>query len=850
MKVTSFTVLPDTPEKLQNLNELAFNLYFSWHRDVQELFRKLDADSWEESNQNPARMLCLVAQDKLDQAAHNKRFLAELEVIYSEYKKYLDSPTWYGQNFDPEDGPQIAYFCAEFGLHECLPVYSGGLGVLAGDHIKSASDLGLPLVGVGLLYRQGYFRQYLNAGGMQQERYPENDWYSMPVHLEKNDKGAPLKSYVEIGPDRVVFQIWRVDIGRSCIYLLDTNLEENLVQHRDLTKVLYDSDRETRACQEILLGVGGVRALCELGISPAVYHVNEGHSAFLLLERIRLLMLENNLSFSEARELIWSTTVFSTHTPVPAGNERFRSDQLEPLMGAYVRELGLSWNEFLDLGREDMFMNDDSFCMTALALRCAAFVNGVSKLHGAVSRKMWHKLYPEIPEEEVPIGHVTNGVHTPTWLNSRMFHLFKRYTGSDQVDEDGQEAIWQSAQQIPDEELWELHEFNRRQLVEFARRRISWQLKRRGARAGELSKVRDILDPEALTIGFARRFTTYKRGYLFLHDPDRLKQIFCDADRPVQIIVAGKAHSADHSAKEIIRQIFELSNQPEFRHRIVFLEDYDLVVARYMVQGVDIWLNTPRRPLEASGTSGMKAAFNGALNFSVLDGWWDEAFSTDYGWAIGQGETFEDHDLQDRIESDLFYGGLEREIVPLFYNRDEKGLPRGWIRMMKRSITTLGARFNSDRMLKQYACDYYAKAMELNKTLRQDDFAKAKDLAEWRRDLARQWGDIQILRVESPSNDFIYKGTEVEVKAWIRLNGLRPEHVIVECYHGPLDGRHQIHNAQRQRMQVVGTQDDATIFRAAISCTRGGHYGHTVRILPGHEDLAVEFLPGYMKWVE
>ncbi len=845
MKITSFTVLPDTPEKLKHLNDLAFNLYFSWNTEVQELFRKLDPESWEASHQNPARMLCLVPQEKLNRAANNKRFLTELEVIYSEFRKYLEAPTWYDETFGKPAAPEICYFCAEFGLHECLPVYSGGLGVLAGDHIKSASDLGLPLIGVGLLYRQGYFRQYLNAEGMQQERYPENDWYSMPVYLEKDENGVPLKSSIMFGNDKVWFQIWRVDVGRSCIYLLDTNLEANEPVHRDLTKILYDSDRDTRARQEILLGIGGVRALRALGLAPSVFHVNEGHSAFLILERLHNLMTDHGLTLAEAKELVWSTTVFTTHTPVPAGNERFRPELLEPYLARKAADLGMSWSDFLSLGREDLY--DESFSMTALALRYAAFANGVSRLHGQVTRKMFRSMFPGIPEAEVPIRHVTNGVHTKTWLNPRLCHLLQRYSDAEPSNLD--EAIWRNVQIVPDDELWELHEFNRQKLVEFVRRRVSWQLKRRGARPGELSKIRDLLDPNALTIGFARRFTTYKRGYLFLMNPERLKQIFCNPDRPVQIIIAGKAHSADHAAKEIIRQIFELSNQPEFRHHIVFLEDYDLTVARHLVQGVDLWLNNPRRPLEASGTSGMKAALNGALNLSVLDGWWDEAFSTDLGWAIGQGETFEDHDLQDRIESDLFYGNLEREIVPLFYDRDEKGLPHNWLRLVKRSIATLGARFNSSRMLREYV-ELYRAAGDLHDRLADDDFAKARGLAEWRRLLHQEWDKLRITKIESPANDFIYKGTDIEVRVWIRLNNLQPEHVIVECYHGPLDGEHRLRDAHRQRMDVVGQQGDETIFSTSIRCTRGGHYGHTVRVLPGHEDLAVEFLPGFMKWVE
>ena len=850
MKITSFTVLPDTPERLRHLNELAYNLYFSWNMDVQELFRSLDPETWEAARRNPARMLCLTPQEKLDQAAKDPDFLDHLEAVYAQFQRYLREPTWWERQFGRPTGPQLAYFCAEFGLHECLPVFSGGLGVLAGDHIKSASDLGLPLVGVGLLYRQGYFRQYLNAEGMQQEHFPENDWYSMPVHLEKDPQGAPLKNYLDTPNGRLWFQVWRAAVGRVCIYLMDTNIEDNPQQFRDITKVLYDPDRVTRVWQEILLGIGGVRALRSLGHNPLVYHANEGHSAFLLLERIRLLMAEHQLSYDEARTLVWSTSVFTTHTPVPAGNERFDRGLLEPFFSHYVKELGVSWEHFLADGRENRHDHDEAYCLTVLALRYAAFANGVSRLHGEVSRKMWRNLFPGIPENEIPIAHVTNGVHVRSWLALPMLHLFQRHQGAEAPSEVADSGLWKNVDAIPDKELWQAHEQRRRHLVEFVRARVTAQLQRRGARAGELSRVCEILDPRVLTIGFARRFATYKRGYLFLMKPERLKQILCDPHRPVQMIFAGKAHSADNAAKDIIRQICELANQPELRNRLVFLEDYDLDVARNLVQGCDVWLNNPRRPLEASGTSGMKAALNGCVNFSVLDGWWDEAYTTEVGWALGQGETFENHDLQDRVESDLLYGGLEREIVPLFYDRDETGVPRGWTKIMKKSISRLSAGFNSHRMLKNYTHQFYMRALRLHERLTANDHAETRALTAWFGRLRQEWHQVQIVKMESPVSDFLYKGTEVEVRAWVRLNAMKPEDIIVECYHGPLDASFNITSPKRERMQAERLEGDLTVFHTKFQCSRGGHYGHTVRILPGHENLAVEFLPGFMKWVE
>ncbi len=849
MKIESFTVLPDTPDKLKHLNELAYNLYFSWNKDVTDLFKKLCRVSWEASNCNPARMLCLVPQEKLNQAAQSKDFLAELEEVYDKYSAYLDQRTWFEKkNGDGE--PLIAYFCAEFGLHECLPVYSGGLGILAGDLMKSASDLGVPVVGVGLLYRQGYFRQYLNAEGMQQEQYPENDWYSMPVSLEKDDYGTPIKCSIDLAGQTVWFQIWRVDVGRCSIYLLDTNVDDNSQKLRDMTKMLYDQDRQTRLCQEILLGIGGMEALTALGLRPNAYHVNEGHSAFMLLERIRRHMIEDQMSYDEAREVVWATSVFTTHTPVPAGNERFAPHLMQMYFPDYVQQLGLDWESFMALGRENPYDPEESFCMTVLALRLSAYANGVSRLHGRVSRMMWNTLYNNIPEDEIPIGYVTNGVHAHSWLNPNLMELFRKNIGDEKVNDVSDLDMWRQVDSIPDKDLWAIRKESRERLVHYVRERVRWQLLRRGARAGEISRVHEMLDPNALTIGFARRFTTYKRGYLLMMNPERLRQILGDPERPVQIVIAGKAHPADHSAKEIIRQLCELANEPELRNRIVFLEDYDMAMARHLVQGVDVWLNTPRRPLEASGTSGMKAAINGGLNLSVLDGWWDEAFSTDYGWAIGQGETFEDHKLQDQIESDLLYGALEREIVPLFYDLDKNGRPAGWIKMVKRSISSLGTEFNSHRMVDNYYRRFYRFMLENEAHLTADQFARARELAAWRKKLEREWHNIEILGLESPINDFIYKGTELEVRAKLRLGEVLPENVIVECYHGPLDADNHIKHPQRVRMKVEMPEDDITTFLTRIPCTRGGHYGYTVRILPGHQDLALEFIPGFLKWLE
>ncbi|OGV70236.1 MAG: alpha-glucan phosphorylase, partial [Lentisphaerae bacterium RIFOXYA12_FULL_48_11] len=698
MYVKTFTVLPDTPEKLKHLNDLAYNLWFSWNPAALKLFEELDKTSWEEASQNPVRMLCIVPQEKLEAAAKNYHYLAELASIYDSFKLYMDETTWFEKQFGKRNTTTIAYFSCEFGLHECLPVYSGGLGILAGDYMKSASDLGLPMVGVGLLYQQGYARQYLNAEGVQQELYPENDWYSMPVELVRNADGKPVIESVKLGKNSLYFQIWKVNVGRIKIYLLDTNIENNAPAYRATTTRLYDSDRNTRIHQEILLGIGGVKALKAVGLDPQVFHVNEGHSAFLLLERIRNLMHEKKLTFDEAREIVWATTVFTTHTPVDAGNERFDTDLMTKHFTEYIRELGLKWDDFMALGRENPDNPNEEFCMTVLALKLSAFSNGVSKLHGRVSRKMWHKLYPSVPENERPIISVTNGIHVQSWLNPALHELLGEGAGTSDNGELPDAAMWQKVDRINDEVLWKSQNANRQILVEFIREHARWQLARRGAGAAEMNRTKDIFDPKILTIGFARRFASYKRGNLFLRNPERLRKILADPKRPVQIVVAGKAHPADHNGKELIKQIFEYSKLPDFMDRIIFLEDYDIKVAKHLVQGVDVWLNTPRRLMEASGTSGMKAAINGTINLSILDGWWDEAYTPEVGFAIGHGEDYNEGDTQDSIESDLLYGALEKEIVPMFYDRDEKGIPRQWVKMMKNSIKMLGPEYNTHRM--------------------------------------------------------------------------------------------------------------------------------------------------------
>jgi len=666
--IKTLEIQPALPDRLEPLREIAYNLLWSWQLETIEMFRRLDRTLWEKVNHNPVALLGSIDQEKLDRAAADDAFLAHLDRVYEDLKFYEASPTWFSKTHFSTSTPVIAYFSAEFGLTECLPIYSGGLGILAGDHLKSASDLGVPLVGVGLLYQRGYFQQYLNADGWQQEFYPDNDFYNLPVWPEVTPGGEPAKITVEFPGRKVYARVWRIQVGRIPLLLLDTNVRENNVEDRKITAELYGGDNENRLKQEILLGIGGIRALRQAGINPAVCHMNEGHSAFLGLERIRLLITESNLSFREAATVSSKSTIFTTHTPVPAGIDTFPPALMTKYFSDYFPSLLIGREEFLGLGRRDPKNDSEPFNMAYLALHLSSYANGVSELHGAISRKMWKNRWPEVPDDEIPIDHITNGVNTRSWIPAEMAQLFDRYLGPDWAAKPADESIWEDIEAIPDDELWRTHERRRERLVAFARRRLGEQLKRRGARDLELRRAGEALDPEALTIGFARRFATYKRATLIFRDPERLRKILTNVDCPVQLIIAGKAHPQDSEGKELIRHIIHFARAEDIRRRILFLENYDITIGRYLVQGVDVWLNNPRRPLEASGTSGMKVLFNGGLNLSVVDGWWAEGYSPERGWAIGSGEEYEDLNYQDEVEASAIYDLLEKEIVPLFYD--------------------------------------------------------------------------------------------------------------------------------------------------------------------------------------
>jgi starch phosphorylase len=790
----------------------------------------------------------------LKAASEDEGFLAHLRRVLDSYKTYMEDPRWFQKTWPDgvKDGDgndlTIAYFSAEFALTDCLPIYSGGLGVLAGDHLKSASDLGLPLVGMGLLYSQGYFRQYLNADGWQQEAYPYYDFANTPAELVFNADGTPMTVEVDYPDHKIMAQIWQVRVGRMKLYLLDTNVPSNAPADREITARLYGGDLDMRIRQEILLGIGGFKALRKLGIEPSVCHMNEGHSAFLSLERIRQLMEARGMSFDEAKEATVVGNVFTTHTPVPAGNDVFPAAMIDKYFTQYYSWLGLSRKQFLALGRQNPIDENEPFCMTVLALRLANSCNGVSKLHGDVSRRMWQRVWPEVPIDEVPIKHITNGIHTASWISHDMADLMERYLGFKWRDNPGDERIWEKVSRIPDAELWRTHERRRERLVAFARKRLRQQLIKRGATKTEIFQAEEALDPEALTIGFARRFATYKRGTMLMRDVDRLTRMLNDTKKPVQIIFAGKAHPRDAEGKDLIRQIIHLARREDFRRKVVFLEDYDLNVARYLVQGVDVWLNTPRRPMEASGTSGMKVACNGGLNMSILDGWWDEGYNKDNGWAIGSGEMYDDTQYQDQVESQAMYDTLEKEVVPLFYERGTDGLPRKWIEKMKESLVTLSPVFSTERMVRDYAQMFYVPSGDRLFKISGNNYERALKLSGWKKMLYKNWATIRFDSVEQISADKLTVGNALEIRASLRLGELKPDDVEVQLYTGCIDGHGQLTSTKAVPMECIQSNAGVYLYKGAIACSKTGIHGYGVRVVPKNADMANPYEPGMILW--
>lgn len=858
--VHSFRVVPNVPAALQPLLELAYNLWWSWHPEAVQLFVRVDRDLWEESGHNPVKMLGMVDQKLLERIAQDQSYLHALSLVHAAFKHHNERMSWcqrqHAALVAPEDAGarplRIAYFSAEFGLTECLQIYSGGLGCLAGDHLKSASELGVPVCAVGLLYRCGYFHQYLNADGWQQERYPDQDFANQPVHRVRDAKGEQVRVSIELPGRAVTLGVWKCSVGRVPLYLLDANMPENSREDRNITHTLYGGDVEMRIKQEIALGIGGVRALQKVGEQPTVFHINEGHAAFLSLERIAQLREQHGVGFDQALQAAAAGNIFTTHTPVPAGIDRFAPQLIDQYLGHMLPRLGVDLDRLLGMGRSNPFDPKEFFSMAVLAIRSSQFCNGVSRLHGEVSRNMWSSLFPGVPANEIPIGHVTNGVHPRSWIASNLVSIFDRYISPDWQLDPKDHELWKRVDEIPDEELWRHRQRQREKLITWARQRIRTQLRARNAGFEEIERSAAAIDPDIFTIGFARRFATYKRGTLMLRELERLKQMLGSSDRPVQFLIAGKAHPADGPGKDMIRQIARLAfSRDDHLNRIVFIEDYDIEVGRMLVQGCDMWLNTPTRGMEASGTSGMKAAMNGVVNCSILDGWWDEAFGPGFGFAIGAGEEYSDPEERDRVENRALMDLLERQVLPEFYERDAAGIPRKWVQRMKRCIATLTPQFSTQRMVADYVEQYYLIAHGLSESMLENKLSAAGTLARQIDRLRAHWGGLRIGQVRTDAGPTVQIRTPVKVEAEVDLAGLKPEEVHVQVYHGLVSSIGDLTECVADELLHVRSLDNDNrrhLFSGSFHPGSSGQRGFTVRVIPRDDRLVGTLIPGLILW--
>ncbi|MCW5940724.1 MAG: alpha-glucan family phosphorylase [Fimbriimonadaceae bacterium] len=835
----SFEVIAKLPEPLEPLRRLAMNFRWTWHPETRQLFRSIDKRLWDEVEHNPIQVLRRLSEADMRRLAEDEVLLARLRVASEDLDGYLVADTWYGREHAASNPElSIAYFCAEFGLAEALPIYSGGLGVLAGDHLKAASDLGLPLVGVGLLYSRGYFRQFLNSDGWQEEHYPKYDFYQLPLVLERGADGQPLRVEVEM-PDRTITcQVWRADVGRVPLYLLDSNVLENAPDDQTITDTLYGGDEEMRIRQEMILGIGGMRALEALGRKPTVCHMNEGHAAFLAIERIRRFMVERNAEFYVSRQVTLNGNVFTTHTPVPAGFDVFSKDLVRKYLSPIAAEIGLGSEEFGKLGRMQPNGGDERFNMAVLAMNTANRINGVSKLHAQVSRGLFQARWPDVPENEVPIDPITNGVHTLTWIGARMCDLLDRHLGEAWRDDPSNPEVWRGVRDIPDEDVWAVRERQRGDFVRYVRRRVQRDVERRGGRLS-VQSYDEILDPRVLTIGFARRFATYKRATLLLTDRDRLKRILFNGDRGVQFVLAGKSHPRDDGGKRFIQELYRFIESGGVRARMVFLEDYDMGVARHMVQGVDLWLNNPRRPLEASGTSGMKVVPNGGLNFSVMDGWWDEGYSPAVGWAIGDRRQVGDEGEQDRLDAQALYRTLEDQIVPRFYQKLNGDPPRAWVEMIKESMARLGPQFSTDRMVKDYATKFYLPAHAAYMRLASDDLSRAWEAFHWQAKVRAEWDAVKVVSVTDDLGAENALGGAFRLVAEVSLGSLTPEDVAVEALVGRVGANRELEDAERVELDLAHRDGSIGRYEATVTLRTAGLRGYVVRVRPRHDAVRV-----------
>ncbi len=845
----SYHVYPRVPEKLNFVETLVQNLWWSWRLEAIEFIRRIDPQKWRDSGHNPLVMFCdLFSQDELERIAHDERILKQLKEIREQFEIEVLAKHCPEEIGLPQD-TTVAYFSMEYGIHECIPMFSGGLGVLAGDYLKAASDFCVPLVAVGLFYRNGYFKQFLTHDGWQLEEYPEIDVYYIPVKKAKDSNYNTVYVKVHSPMGDIYAKAWKIDVGRITLYLLDTNLEQNPPELRKITSRLYPAESHVRLAQEALLGIGGMKLLEQIGHFPTICHLNEGHCSFTCLERLAQLMKRFNLDLKEAVELLPRTNMITTHTPVAAGYDLYPLDMVRPYLEPYAELFNVSVEEIISWGQRGGIYNpNEKFCMFTFGLKLSQFCNGVSKLHENTAKKMWNHIWPDRPLEEVPITHVTNGVHITSWISIENHSLFERYIASKWYSESKQ-TIMDGIDSIYEEDLWRARELSRARLIRFCRYMMKKQYLRRNAPKSVIDVIENVLDPDILTIGFARRFTAYKRANLILKDPERLKRII-SSKHPVQFIFAGKAHPKDEEGKRIIQQIINFAKSEDVREKFIFLEDYDINIARHLVQGVDVWLNTPRRPFEACGTSGMKAAINGVLNFSVLDGWWCEGYREDRGWEIGEGKEYSDPNYQDEVEAYAMYNRLEEEIIPLFYENRKGDLPFEWIRMMKESMKMGIVYFSANRMLREYVDRFYCKAAKNFFELTERGCEKAKQYAVQRKRLLDLWKFVKINKPVKVGPSYFRVGDEFDVFVEVFLGELRPDEVEVELYFGKLKGLDHIQKSDIKKMEVHQDKGNGSyIYKCVVTCIESGRFGFNVRILPSGDEY-LKYNSNFIKWAE
>ena len=844
------TVVPQLPQRINKLSEIANNLWWSWNTEYLRLFEVMDPDLWEVSEKNPVKFLKMISQERIEKIINDQEFLKKYDRVVENYENYMNSKnTWFTKNYPNNKNDLIAYFSAEYGLDEIVPIYSGGLGILSGDHLKSASDLGLPFVAMGLLYKNGYFHQRINSRGEQCSEYYNIDLYNLPILPVKDKIGDDVIIDIPLEDKTLYLKLWQINVGRIKLYLMDSDIEQNCEEFRGITLRLYGGDKEMRIRQEIVLGMAGVKALKALGYTPTVYHMNEGHSSFLTLELIKNIMEEKQISFEMAREIATVQTVFTTHTPVPAGNDIFDISLVEKYFDGYWEKLGITKEQFLKLGMPGNEL-EPGFNMGILALKIAGKKNGVSKLHGEVSRELFAEVWPNIAEDESPITHVTNGIHTCTWLAPNLKELFNEYLPPYWQDNIQVDATWEKIDAIPDQKLWNAHIERKEKLIKLIKQNVTNRYLNSGIGYDQISEIVNKLNPRALTIGFARRFATYKRATLLFKDIARLTQILNDEKRPVQIVFAGKAHPADKDGQELIKTIHEISLMPQFKGKIFILENYNIGISRYLISGVDVWLNNPRRPMEASGTSGEKASVNGVVNFSVLDGWWCEGYNGVNGWTIGTNAQYDSYEEQDKADSNSLYHTLENKIIPAYYNQDKDGISKEWMSYMKNSIKSTGGKYSTSRMVSDYVNDLYMPLCNLKKQYF-DELQNVAEFTEWKKKVKTNWAKIQLVQDRNVDNARLVAGTQITVNCEVYLPNIEEENADIQVYFGQFLNNGTVRNVYTMTMNKIAEnkEEHKYTYEATLDLKSGGNFGYTFRAMPKHKMLVDSENLDLVKWI-